>query len=87
MAALAALRQARGWTQEQLAGAAGIPRGAMRWIEDGTDQHIEPRTVQAVAAALGVDPSVVDEFRPGLGLGAVGETGSGEAAATGSGEP
>jgi transcriptional regulator with XRE-family HTH domain len=87
MAALAALRQAKGWTQADLARAAGVPSHAVRRIEDGSDLYVEPRTVQAVAAALGVDPSVVDEFRSGLGLTAVGETGSGDAAETGSGEP
>lgn len=39
--------------------------------------------MRRLAAALGVDPSNVAEFRPSLGLTAIGETGAGDGAKTG----
>jgi hypothetical protein len=56
-------------------------------LEAGERQRLGRDVADAIAGALGLDASAVYELRPGLGLSAVGETGSGEAAATGAGQP
>ena len=81
---LAALREAKGWSQQQLAAHAGVGAEMVAGIEGGTVQHVPGEDLQKLAAALGVDPSAVVELRPSLGLTAVGETGAGEDAKTGS---
>lgn len=48
------LRLARGWSQEQLAEAAGISRDALSRIERG-DRAARLDTLDALATALGVD--------------------------------
>jgi hypothetical protein len=53
-------------------------------IEQGTVERVAQDNIRRLADALGVHPSNVVEFRPSLGLTAVGETGAGEAAPTGS---
>jgi len=81
---LANLRQAKGWSQQQLAEHAGVAGEVVVGVEGGTVQYVSRDDLQKVAGALGVDPSTVVEFRPSLGLTALGETGSGERAKTGS---
>ncbi len=49
-----ALREGRGWTQEQLAEAAGLSRDAISRIERG-DREPKLVTLEAIAAAVGVD--------------------------------
>ena len=56
-------------------------------LETGQRLQVTPDAAQAVAATLGLDASTVYELRPSLGLSAIGETGSGEDAATGAGGP
>jgi hypothetical protein len=56
-------------------------------LEAGTREHVSPEDARAIAEALGLDASTVYELRPSLGLSTVGETGSGEDAKTGAGEP
>jgi transcriptional regulator with XRE-family HTH domain len=80
-------RQARGWSPEELAGRSGVAADVIAGLESGQRQQVTPDVAQAVAAALGLDASTVYELRPSLGLSAIGETGSGEDAATGAGEP
>ncbi len=87
MPRLRAIRQERGWTPEELAARSGVAVAVVAGLEAGTREHVSPEDAQAIATALGQDASIVYELRPSLGLSAVGETGSGEAAATGSGEP
>ena len=65
---LAELRRRVPWTQRELAGAAGVSEGTVRAIERGVHQAVRPRVIRALAAALGVPPAAVAEFRPSLGL-------------------
>jgi transcriptional regulator with XRE-family HTH domain len=87
MPTLRATRQEKGWTPEELAARSGVAAAVVAGLEAGTREHVSPEDAHAIAAALGLDASTVYELRPSLGLSAVGESGSGEAAATGSGEP
>jgi transcriptional regulator with XRE-family HTH domain len=80
-------RQERGWSPEALAAHSGVPADVIAGLETGQHQLVGQATARAIAGALGVDASTVYELRPSLGLSAVGETGSGEDAATGAGEP
>ena len=66
--ALAAHRERRGWSRQQLARAAGITIQPINKVERGTGWKPQLRTVHLIAQALGVDPADVDEFRPALGL-------------------
>jgi transcriptional regulator with XRE-family HTH domain len=65
---LAALRRRVPWTQRELAAAAGVSVGAVRRLEQGDTRRPHPRVIRALAAALGVPPAGVAEFRPALGL-------------------
>ena len=60
---LRALRQARGYSQQQLAGMAGVSRQAVSAVESG---HSDPslRVALALASALGV--TVEELFGPGI---------------------
>jgi transcriptional regulator with XRE-family HTH domain len=80
-------RQQRGWTPEDVATRSGVVADVVVGLEAGTREHVSPEDARAIAAALGLDASAVYELRPSLGLSAVGETGSGEDAKTGAGEP
>jgi transcriptional regulator with XRE-family HTH domain len=80
-------RAGRGWSPEELAARSGVAADVIAGLEAGQRQQVTPDVAQAVAAALGLDASTVYELRPSLGLSAIGETGSGEGAATGAGEP
>jgi transcriptional regulator with XRE-family HTH domain len=87
MPTLRETRQERGWSPEELATRSGVPVEVIVGTEAGQHQHLTPDALQALARALGVNASTLSELRPSLGLSAVGETGSGEDAKTGSGEP
>lgn len=47
-------RRARGWTQEKLAGEAGVGRDAVLRVEKG-HRNARPSTISKVAGALGLD--------------------------------
>jgi len=51
--ALRALRRRRVWTQEQLAGRAGVSRSAVQRIERGGVDDFTGRTIRRIAVALG----------------------------------
>ncbi len=65
---LAALRRRVPWTQRELAAAAGVSLGAVRNLEQGAYPTVQPRVIRALAAALGVAPAAVAEFRRSLDL-------------------
>ena len=62
MPALRELRLGRLWTQRELARAAGVAHKTVVDLELG---RVEPqlKTMRKLAAALGVEPGEVDEFR------------------------
>ncbi len=66
------LRRRHPWTQQELAAVAGVSVGTVRCIEQGVYRTVQPRVVRALAAALGVAPAAVAEFRATLGLPPVG---------------
>lgn len=51
---LRALRRARGWTQHGLASAAGVSRATIAAVELGRYRSVDSRTVDKLAAALGI---------------------------------
>jgi transcriptional regulator with XRE-family HTH domain len=65
---LATLRRRVPLTQGELAAAAGVSVGTVRGIERNAYTTVRPRTIRALAEALGVDPATIAEFRPSLGL-------------------
>ena len=83
MPSLAALRREKGWTAAQLAHVSGVDERVITLLEDGSVQRVARGHMERLADALGVDPSNVTEFRPGLGLAAIGETSAGGGAKTG----
>jgi transcriptional regulator with XRE-family HTH domain len=87
MPTLREARRERGWSPEELAARSGVPAPAIAGLESGRREPISPDAARAVAGALGLDASTIYELRPSLGLSVIGETGSGEGARTGSGEP
>lgn len=50
-------REKFGWTQDDLARAARLHRGAVARLEQGIDSSLPLRTLWAVAWALGCDPA------------------------------
>ena len=68
ISALATLRRRMPLTQGELAAAAGVSVGTVRSIERNVSAMVRPRVMRALAAALGVAPAAVAEFRPSLGL-------------------
>ncbi len=69
MPTLEALRRRRPLTQRELAHQAGVSEATIRAIENG--QHLgrlRPRTMRAIAQALGVEPIDIAEFRASLGV-------------------
>jgi transcriptional regulator with XRE-family HTH domain len=87
MPTLQEARQERGWSPEELASRSGVPADVIAALEAGQREELDPDVIQALAGALELDASTVYELRPSLGLSAIGQTGSGEDAKTGSGEP
>jgi transcriptional regulator with XRE-family HTH domain len=87
MPTLREARQEHGWSPEELAARSGVRATVIAGLEAGQHEQIAPDEAQALAGALGLDASTIYELRPSLGLSAVGETGSGEDAKTGAGEP
>lgn len=67
------IREERGWTQEQLAEAAGLTPNGVWMIENGRT-HPRKKTIESLAAALGVGelelfsgaPALASEDPPGL---------------------
>ena len=54
---IANARRAKGWTQPQLADAAGVSRPTIsRWERDAMPGTAEPDTVRALCTALDIDP-------------------------------
>ncbi len=67
MSNLAEFRKRAGWTQVELALAAGLTQGAIAHLESGRTRSPEVRTVRKVVSALcgrGVDCTVDDIFPP-----------------------
>jgi transcriptional regulator with XRE-family HTH domain len=62
VARLRTLRRRRGWTQVQLAAAAGVGAVTIARLETGV-QTPRPSTMARIARALGVKITDVDEFR------------------------
>ncbi len=87
MVRLTELRQEAGLDPAGLAAAAGVPEAMVRAIESGEANRLDHKTVQAISRALRVHPSTIDEFRPALGIDALGETGAGEDAESGARKP
>jgi DNA-binding Xre family transcriptional regulator len=83
MVRLADLRREAGHGRAALAELAGIPEATIAAIETGEASRLERDAIHAVARALEVQPSEIDEFRPALGIGALGQTGAGENAPSG----
>ncbi|MGH2367659.1 MAG: helix-turn-helix domain-containing protein [Chloroflexota bacterium] len=67
-ALLEQLRRRKPWTQKELAEAAGVSIGTVRGIEHGYYKTVRPRVMRSIAAALGVEPAQIAEFRVSLGL-------------------
>jgi transcriptional regulator with XRE-family HTH domain len=61
MAQLRILRRRRGWTQQQLAAAAGVGEATIARLEAGRAEA-RPSTMTRIAQALGVRIVDVDEF-------------------------
>ncbi len=62
---LVELRHRAGVSQQTLADAAGVDRSMVSYIESGRRNPTYP-IVLRIAKALGVDPQIVDEFRPAV---------------------
>jgi transcriptional regulator with XRE-family HTH domain len=60
------LREARGLSQEQMAGRVGMTLLSYRKIELGMTQNPRPETIARVAAAVGVPPRGIAEFQRAL---------------------
>jgi transcriptional regulator with XRE-family HTH domain len=61
--ALAALRRQRAWSQRELANQAGVSLSVIVQLEAGRTRYPKYKVIRALAAALGVEPREVDEFR------------------------
>ncbi len=62
MWSLADLRHACGWTRKQLARRSGVGERTIIELEAGQRTRVRRRTIEALAAALQVDPDTVEEF-------------------------
>ncbi|HEU5315852.1 MAG TPA: helix-turn-helix transcriptional regulator, partial [Chloroflexota bacterium] len=71
------------WSAAQLARVSGVDERVIALLEDGSAPRVARGHMERLADALGVDVSNVAEFRPTLGLAAIGETGAGDGAKTG----
>lgn len=67
---LETLRRQRGLTREKLAATAGVSVKTLYTLETSPEPRptVQPRVMHGIAAALGVEPADVDQFRPALGL-------------------
>ena len=59
------LRDARGWSQAQLAEIAGVRQATISEIESGASTAVHFATLERVADALGVDAAVLIDHRHG----------------------
>ncbi|MBI4491921.1 MAG: helix-turn-helix domain-containing protein [Chloroflexi bacterium] len=66
MPSLEELRRKKPMTQRELADAAGVSENTIWLIENRRHGKLRPRVMRAIASALGVGPSDVDEFLPSL---------------------
>lgn len=53
------LREARGWTQAELASRAGVARATVNRLEQRPPRLLDLVTMERLARALGVDPAVL----------------------------
>ncbi len=53
------LREAKGWSQAELARRAGVRRAMLNELEAGKRQRIDLGILEKLAAALGVDPAIL----------------------------
>ena len=60
---LATLRRQRAWSQRELAKQAGVSPSVIVQLEAGRTRYPKYKVIRALAAALGVEPREVDEFR------------------------
>lgn len=56
------LRRLKGWTQQELADAAGVHVDTIHDLESGAAREPRPGTMRRIATALGVPIRQVDEF-------------------------
>ena len=56
-------REARGWTQEELAERAGVTQGTISRIETGKVASLDLAVFEKLAKALGVHPAALIEER------------------------
>ncbi|MFL5612418.1 MAG: helix-turn-helix domain-containing protein [Gemmatimonadaceae bacterium] len=63
---VAELRQAKGWTQKQLAERAGISRQTVIRVESESNRRLDYDVLEKLAGAFAVDPAflIVHEARP-----------------------
>lgn len=55
------LRLAKGWSQQQLAAAAGVRQGTVSALETGKSKGADFSTLERLALALGADPHALFE--------------------------
>jgi transcriptional regulator with XRE-family HTH domain len=65
-----ALREARGWTQGDLAERAGVTRATVNRIENGKPSSIDLDVLEKLAGALGVAPGLLIVQNVGAARGA-----------------
>ena len=58
------LRLDKGLTQEELSKLCGVPQSIISRIETGRQRHARPKTMKAIADALGVKVSDIEDFIP-----------------------
>lgn len=61
---IAELRAVKGWTQAELAKAAGVSRATVNRIESGAVEGVTLTTVEALADALGIEAGYLIEHTP-----------------------
>ena len=63
LTSLATLRRQQAWSQRELAKQAGVSPSVIVQLEAGRTRYPKYKVIRALAAALGVEPREVDEFR------------------------